>query len=204
MSRRPIQSFRGWHAAMILPPGRNRDVLRETLERLGVVPGVLEPGMPEPAPVEPAARLLVVDNDVPEATQAAAAMTRERSLPIVVVIGLETPSRLQRALDLEPHAMLLKPIRATGVYSALYVAVNGHRLREAWLERAADLERRHAGRRQVIKAVLDLMQRHGCSDEQAYRMLRKESMRQRVTVEALAARLAAEPSVAAPPLARDA
>lgn len=204
MSRRPIQSFRGWHAAMILPPGRNRDVLRDTLERLGVVPAVLEPGTAELAAAEPVPRLLVVDNDVPEATQTAAAMSRERPLPIVVVIGLETPSRLQRALDLEPHAMLLKPIRATGVYSALYVAVNGHRLQEVRRERTAELERRHAGRRQVIGAVLRLMQRHGCSDEQAYRLLRKESMRQRMTVEALAARLTAEPPVAAPLLVRDA
>lgn len=204
MSRRPIQSFRGWHAAMILPPGRNRDVLKETLERLGVVPLVLEPGTHEPVAAEPVPRLLVVDNDVPEATLAAAALTRERSLPIVVVIGLETPSRLQRALDLEPHAMLIKPIRATGVYSALYVAVNGHRLQEALRERTAELQRRHAGRREVIGAVLRLMQRHGCSDEQAYRILRKESMRQRVTVETLAARLVAEPSGPAPLRARDA
>lgn len=204
MTRRPIQSFRGWHAAMILPPGRNREVLQETLARLGVVASVLEPGLAEPGPLEPSARLLVVDNDVPEATQTAAAMTRERALPIIVVIGLETPSRLQRALDLEPHAMLLKPIRATGVYSALYVAVNAHRLLEARRERTVELERRHAGRRQVIRAVLALMQRHGCSDDQAYRMLRKESMRQRVTVEALAAGLITEPPVAAPLLARDA
>jgi AmiR/NasT family two-component response regulator len=204
MSRRPIQSFRGWHAAMLLPPGRNRDVLQETLERLGVLPVVLEPGAAEPDSAEPAPRLLVVDNDVPEATQAAAALTRERSLPIVVVIGLETPSRLQRALDLEPHAMLLKPIRATGVYSALYVAVNGHRLHDARRERIAELEQRHAGRRLVTRAVLALMQRHGCSDDQAYRILRKESMRQRVTVEALAARLGAEPPHAPALRVRDA
>ena len=46
-------------------------------------------------------------------------------------------------------------------------------------------------RRFVIKAVLALMQRHGVDDEQAFRMLRKESMRQHVTVEELSVRMVA-------------
>ena len=47
----------------------------------------------------------------------------------------------------------------------------------------------------VHKAVLRLMERHGVDDEEAYRLLRKESMRQRVTVEELAVRVLATAAV---------
>jgi AmiR/NasT family two-component response regulator len=40
-----------------------------------------------------------------------------------------------------------------------------------------------------MKAVLRLMERHGVDDDEAYRRLRKESMRLRVTVEELSSRL---------------
>ena len=53
------------------------------------------------------------------------------------------------------------------------------------------MEGRRGARRFVIKALLQLMQEHGLDDEQAYAMLRKESMRQRLTVEELAVRMLA-------------
>ena len=46
-------------------------------------------------------------------------------------------------------------------------------------------------RRFVIKAILQLVEAHGIDDEEAYRRLRRESMRQRVTVEELAVQLVA-------------
>ena len=51
----------------------------------------------------------------------------------------------------------------------------------------ASLEARHRARRLVMKAVLRLMERHGVDDDEAYRRLRKESMRLRITVEVSAA-----------------
>jgi AmiR/NasT family two-component response regulator len=112
-------------------------------------------------------------------------------VPLVAVIGLETPSRLQRAFELGPSAVLHKPIRSSGIYSALFFAINEHRRRSAALQRLRDMEGRRGARRFVHKALLQLMQEHGLDDEQAYAMLRKESMRQRLTVEELAVRMLA-------------
>ena len=53
----------------------------------------------------------------------------------------------------------------------------------------ASLEARHRARRLVMKAVLRLMERHGVDDDEAYRRLRKESMRLRITVEDLCSRI---------------
>ncbi len=74
---------------------------------------------------------------------------------------------------------------------ALYFAVNEHHRRQALIARAADLQARHGARRFVIKAVLALAAQHGIDDDQAYRMLRQESMQQRLTVEELAVRMLA-------------
>ena len=55
----------------------------------------------------------------------------------------------------------------------------------------ASLEARHQARRLVMKAVLRVMARHGVDDDEAYRRLRKESMRLRITVEDLSSRILA-------------
>ena len=42
------------------------------------------------------------------------------------MIGHESPSRLQQAFELLPSAFLLKPVRPSGVYTAIFFAINGH------------------------------------------------------------------------------
>ena len=112
-------------------------------------------------------------------------------MPLVVIVGLETPSRLQRAFELGPSAVLHKPIRSSGIYSALFFAINEHSRRADALERLKAMEGRRGARRFVHKALLQLMQEHGIDDEQAYSLLRKESMRQHLTIEELAIRMLA-------------
>ena len=105
------------------------------------------------------------------------------------MIGHESPSRLQQAFELLPSAFLLKPVRPSGVYTAIFFAINGHARDRQLARTVASLEARHRARRLVMKAVLRLMERHGIDDDEAYRRLRKESMRQRLTVEDLCSRI---------------
>jgi AmiR/NasT family two-component response regulator len=69
------------------------------------------------------------------------------------------------------------------VFSAIFVAVNGHRRLVGLQDQLGAMASRHAARRHVIKAVIAVMQRHGVDDEEAFRMLRRESMARRITVE---------------------
>jgi AmiR/NasT family two-component response regulator len=71
----------------------------------------------------------------------------------------------------------------------LFFAINEHRRRTELVARLRELEARQGARRFVHKAVLKLMDLHGIDDEQAYRLLRKESMRQRITIEQLSIRV---------------
>jgi AmiR/NasT family two-component response regulator len=185
MIRRPIQNFRGVRAGIVAPDDGNRAVLAATLERLGLSavcrPGGLLAG--------DAADILFVDADALDPGRDPAPSGSTTAL--VAVIGHETPSRLQRAYELEPSAFLMKPIRPSGVFTAVYFATNEHRRRRETLERLDGLEARLGARRFVTKAILHLVEAHGIDDEEAYRRLRRESMRQRVTVEELAVQLVA-------------
>jgi AmiR/NasT family two-component response regulator len=194
VSRRLVQNFRGVRALVALAPDRHRAVLLETLVKLGLRVAAAEP--PGLADALEAAELVLFDGDADAGEgELLPWLPGTAPVPLIAVMGLETPSRLQRAFDHLPCAVLHKPVRPNGIYTALFFAMNEHRRRQEQAAVLAALEARHDARRFVIKAVLRLMQRHAIDDEQAYRLLRKESMRQRLTVEELAIRILA----AAPP-----
>jgi two-component system, response regulator / RNA-binding antiterminator len=113
------------------------------------------------------------------------------SRPVIAIVGLEAPGRLQRAFDLGLASTLHKPLRSTGIYSALFFAANEHRRRQELALKMHALEVRHRGRRFVTRAIVLLMRQQNIDDDQAYRLLRKESMRLRMTIEELAAHLVA-------------
>jgi AmiR/NasT family two-component response regulator len=176
----PIQSFRGLGALVLHGADRNRAVLERTLGQLGLRVTLLEPTIEVlPRADLEQAGILFVDADL----GALPPLSQDNAPPIVAVIGHETPSRLLRVVEIAAGAFLVKPVRAQGVFSAIFVAVNGHRRLAGLQARVASMASRHAARRHVIKAVVALMQRHGIDDEEAFRMLRRESMTRRITVE---------------------
>lgn len=176
----PVQSFRGLHALVLHDADRNRAVLERTLGQLGLGVTLLEPTIETiPDALLEGAGILFVDADL----GALPPLCECATPPIVAVIGHETPSRLLRVVEIAAGAFLVKPVRAQGVFSAVFVAVNGHRRLSGLQARLSAMTSRHAARRHVIKAVVALMQRHGVDDEEAFRMLRRESMARRITVE---------------------
>lgn len=190
MTRRLVQNFRGVRTLILHSEDRNRDVLTETLVKLGLKVRAVDP-MDEPEAIRAAtndAEIIFFDADLAEAV--ALSWTGQRVVvPVIAIVGLEAPGRLLRAFELEPSAVLHKPLRSTGVYSALFFAVNEHGRRTELTNKMAVLEERHRSRRFVTGAILALMQERGVDDDQAFRLLRKESMRRRLTIEECAVQL---------------
>lgn len=176
-----IQNFRGLEALVLHGADQNRAVLERTLAQLGVVATVLDPTASETVPSDllQGVGILFVDADLGSLPP----LSVPRAPPIVAVVGHETPSRLLRVHEIAASAFLIKPLRAQGVFSAIFVAVNGHRRLVGLQDQLGAMASRHAARRHVIKAVIAVMQRHGVDDEEAFRMLRRESMARRITVE---------------------
>jgi AmiR/NasT family two-component response regulator len=193
VTRRLIQNFRGVNALVIHAEDRNRTILTETMTRLGLKIHTSDPsdvvairnGLGE-------AEIVVFDTDMVEGMALASAGERI-TVPVIAIVGLEAPGRLQRAFELEPAAVLYKPLRSTGIYSALFFATNEHRRRHDVAQELQLLEGRHRSRRFVTRAIVHLMRDRGIDDEEAFRLLRKESMRRRLTIEEYAVQLAARP-----------
>ena len=186
---RPVQNFRGCSALLVMAEDRNTQSLKATLAKLGIAPHHFDPqgAAAELKASMAAADVAFVDTDMLDAQFVA--VIAGAVLPVVAVIGIESPSRLQRAFDIEPSAVLMKPVRSNGVYTSLFFAFNERQRRQHLLGKLTTIQERQGARRIVVKAIIHLMQNFGFNDEEAYRHLRKESMSKRIPVEELAAQI---------------
>lgn len=189
MMQRPKQNFRGCSALLVMAEDRNQQALRNILAKLGVTTHHFDPpGKIDDLKARLAATdILFVDADMLDGQFVP--VVASSILPVVALIGIESPSRLQRAFDIEPSAILMKPVRSNGVYTALFFAFNERQRRQQVLGKLSTMQERLGARRIVVKAILHLMQSFGFNDEEAYRYLRKESMSKRIPVEELSAQI---------------
>lgn len=109
-------------------------------------------------------------------------------MPMVALIGSESPGRIEWALGQGADAHLLKPLGASGVYSALLIARQGFEARRRAAAEIADLRARLAERQTVVRAVLHLVSL-GRSEAEAYAQLRALAMAWQETIEEAARRI---------------
>lgn len=104
-------------------------------------------------------------------------------VPIIGLVGIEAPSRLKGLLQLGATAILRKPVHGAIVYSALVLGVNTYHRKQQMEASIAMHEERRNQRRSLIKAIVEIMRIHGICDDEAYNWLRRESMKNRMSVE---------------------
>lgn len=183
-AKRPRLLFRGLHALIWHTDDPNRKALERYLSRLGLTFQVR--CCEEPATTDENHDLLFFDgdSDLP-------LTDCPPKVPRIAVVGSEAPSRLEWLLNQDPSSLLVKPIRPAGIYAAIAFAFSNF-ARRASLER--DLERLEAKvryRRLVVFAVLRLMRETGCSEDEAFAVLRRKAMEEQTTIEALSGQLVA-------------
>jgi AmiR/NasT family two-component response regulator len=191
VSGRDLTSFRGARALVVLPDDANRETLSRTLRQLGLLVAevhneneeLLHAALGE-------CDVLFYDADQTPAILLGRAGPPE--VPRVALIGHEVPSRLARVARQRCCAFLMKPVRATGVFTALFLSFHEFAARRREAEQRAALVERQRGRRFVVKATLKLVTERGIDDDAAFRWLRRESMRRRMSVERVAEELVAE------------
>jgi AmiR/NasT family two-component response regulator len=116
---------------------------------------------------------------------------RDIGLPMVALIGSETPSRLQAMLARQPSAFLMKPIRSTGIYASLAIATHQYATFQTMRRKLASAEERLRSRRLLLAATLQIMNQAQVSEAEAFRILRRAAMSNRQTVEAVSAQILA-------------
>lgn len=187
---RLVQNFRRQRGVLWGGPGVATETLQASLARLGM--GLVRLSDIDPVCLDAQRDVLLLDGDWPLEPELVGPAGRPLA-PAIGLVGVEAPSRLKALMDLGATAFLRKPVHPASVYAALFLAVNSyHRRRSMELELAAHAGRRH-GRRAVVKAVVYLMQTTGLSDDDAYAVLRRESMRRRISIEDHAEQLITAP-----------
>ena len=188
MNCRHPRSFRGLHALIEHPPGTRPH------------------GAEEPARVPRAARHCsrlrhrppppsqsTSSSSTPTAARqrSSGEVHRELDLPVVALIGSETPTRLQAMLARQPSAYLMKPIRSTGIYASLAIATHQFATLQAMRRKLASAEERLRSRRLLLAATLQIMNQAQVGEDEAFHILRRTAMSHRQTVEALSAQILA-------------
>jgi len=184
-----ILNFADRRAIVISRDGRVLDALDQTLLKLGVsvsyVPLCGDRAAIGAEHVDPERDLLFVDCDLIDPCELPVnPVSGTTIVPIIALVGIEAPSRLRNLYQQGATAILRKPVHSAAVYSALVLGVNTfQRLR--WMETSIELQnQRRRQRRAVVKAILRIMKLHDVDDDEAYRLLRRESMKARQSVEA--------------------
>lgn len=186
MTRQSPFSVRGRHALTIMRDEREISIVRRQLNRLGM--SVTETDPAQLAEPKVPADVIILDADsVSIKSEVVPAL--KMNVPLIALIGTETPSRLKWLLDLRPASFLIKPLRSAGVYTALVVAFDCAQRRNEEATYIERLEDRIRSRRVIFSAVLHLMRVHDLSEEAAFTLIRQTAMRHRTTIEQLSAEI---------------
>ena len=188
MTRQSPFSVRGRNALVIMRDEREISIVRRQLNRLGMSVAEADPEQGLDSKV--LADVIVLDADgMPIKSDVAPAL--KTNVPVIALIGTETPSRLKWLLDLRPASFLIKPLRSAGLYTALVVAFHYAQRRSEEAAYVEKLEDRIRARRVIFAAVLQVMRVHGLSEEDAFTLIRQTAMRHRTTIEQLSADIVA-------------
>ena len=188
MTRPSPFSVRGRSALMVMRDEREISIVRRQFSRLGMTIREHDPAAP-PLP-DLAVDVILMDADaIPIKSDQATAW--KGNVPIIALIGTETPSRLKWLLDLRPASFLIKPLRSAGLYTALVVAFDSAQRRAHEAAHIEKLEERIRSRQVVFAAILQIMRGHGMSETDAFALIRQTAMRHRTTIEVLSAEIIA-------------
>jgi AmiR/NasT family two-component response regulator len=108
-------------------------------------------------------------------------------MPLVALLGSEAPGRVAWALEQGCDALIAKPVTASAVYPALVMASHNFAARRVQSTSIGELEEKLRLRPLVVRAVDHIMRERRCSEAEAMRLLRRDAMRNRLTLEAMAA-----------------
>lgn len=181
MMRTALPNFRGQRALVLHWEDNNRHTLARLLESLG-----LKVEVRWPADGVSADGYDVIFFDADQGYDGLFDWSPgEPPIPLIAMMGSEAPGRIEWTLSRAPSAYLVKPIGSTGVFSALAIAYHTFETRKELKDEITELAHRAQARPIVFKAILSVMAHFGIGDDDAYRLLRAESMNQRVSIEDL-------------------
>jgi AmiR/NasT family two-component response regulator len=132
--------------------------------------------------------LVVMDIRMPEmdGISAAEILTREKLAPVVLLTAFSDQELIDRARNAGVVHYVTKPWRASDLKPAIEIALNRFQEFRAMETKVRDLEDHLATRKVVEKAKGVLMEKHGISEQEAFRRIQKASMNNRKSMKDVA------------------
>ncbi len=179
-----LKDLRTLRAAVFHPRDHDGEQLIRQLQRIGCQVRAFWP--PAPELCEPFDVVFLAVN--PETINLDLPWTRGDAAPIMVaVVNYENPTVVDGMLNLGASAVIASPIRSLGVLSALILGRKLAGELRGQRKRVAKLESKLQSIRQVADAKAILIKTRNISEDEAYAVMREQSMAKRVPVEEIAA-----------------
>ena len=183
--RRLYEDLRSICVAVVYPPGEDRDVVVQQLQRIGCRLKLIWP-----FPVEPPGDADVIFFQVSQELEGKSTWTAsEVKAALVALSDYESPTTLKLLLDTHAHGVLTKPFRSAGILSTLVLARSSQGFQERLQGKIEKLEMTMKSRRQIEKAIRSLVDHQRMTEAQAYEHMRSKATSLRVTVAEVASML---------------
>jgi response regulator NasT len=117
---------------------------------------------------------------------AAEILTREKLAPVVLLTAFSDQELIDRARNAGVVHYVTKPWRASDLKPAIEIALSRFQEFRAMEAKVRDLEDHLATRKVVEKAKGVLMEKHGISEQEAFRRIQKASMNNRKSMKDVA------------------
>lgn len=176
--RRLYEDLRSICVAVVYPPGEDRDVVVQQLQRIGCRLKVVWPFPPEPPKHADVIFFWVFQELEGNSTWTATSV----NAALVALSDYESPTTLKLLLNTQAHGVITKPFRSAGILSTLVLARSSQGFQERLQGKIDKLETTMKSRRQIEKAIRMLVDNQGMTEAKAYEHMRARATSLRVTV----------------------
>lgn len=183
--RRLYEDLRSISVTVVYPPGEDRDVVVQQLQRIGCRLKVVWP-----FPAEPPTGVDVIFFQVSQDLEGSSAWNASAvDAAFVALSDYESPTTLKLLLDTKAHGVITKPFRSSGILSTLVLARASQGFQQRQQGKIEKLESTIKSRRQIEKAIRVLVEYQRMTEAQAYEHMRERATGLRVTVAEVSAML---------------
>lgn len=177
-SKRLVKTLRKARVAVVHPPDEDGRSLERQLKRIGCQ---VTSYWPPPQRSIPDLDVLFFIDD-PNHEGLHLPYSEDRTAALIAVVEFESPLAIQSLVDANVHGTIAKPIQPIGVLSCLAAALGQFRYETRLTSRIDKLDELLKTRRTVEKATQVLAGHRGITEDEAYALIRRESMNKQVTL----------------------
>lgn len=183
--RRLYEDLRSICVAVVYPPGEDRDIIAQQLQRIGCRLRLVWP-LPSEPPKDADVVFFIVTQQLEGNSNWTASAT---NAALVALSDYESPTTLKLLLDTHAHGVITKPFRSAGILSTLVLARSSQGFQERMQGKIEKLETTMKSRRIVERAIRILVDQQKMTEAQAYEHVRSRATSLRVTVAEVASML---------------